>query len=132
MKRRILLLIFTLFVNYCFAQNISESNVPAVVLNSFQVKFPNADDARWMLNNGNYQVKYKVNNLRNEVLMDYRGQMIKHRQNIYVSEIPKPVFETLRSKESSFDVTNVDKIVENGKIIFEIDYRIGGKRSLSG
>ena len=109
MKRRILLLVFTLFVNYCFAQNISESNVPAVVLNSFQVKFPNADDARWMLNNGNYQVKYKVNNLRNEVLMDYRGRMIKHRQNIYVSEIPKPVFETLRSKESSFDVTNADK-----------------------
>ena len=128
MKRRILILVFTLFISYCFAQNISQRNVPAVVLNSFQVTFPNADDVSWMLKNGNYQVKCKVNNKRNEVIMDYRGRMINHRQNIYVSEIPKPVFETLRSKGTSFDVTNAEKVVENGKIIYEIDYRSSGKR----
>ena len=43
MKRIIGLLIIVFFAGNIFAQNISQSNIPAVVLNSFQLKFPNAE-----------------------------------------------------------------------------------------
>jgi uncharacterized membrane protein YkoI len=97
------------------------------VLNSFQVKFPNADDVKWKLNHGEYEVKCKVNHKANEIKMDFKGRVLRHQQDLYVSEIPKSVLSTIRSKVAFFDVNDADRIEENGKttyvIKFENDHR---------
>ncbi len=99
-----------------------------MVLNSFQVKFPNAEDVSWKLEDGNYQVKYKVNSKPNEVTLDYKGGVLKHQQDLYANEIPKPVLQTIESKEPIFDIGDAKKTVENGQTLYEIVFRINGKR----
>ena len=127
MKRIIGLLVFTLLLGSTFAQSISQSNVPAVVLNAFQLKFPNADDVKWKLEKGNYRVDYKVNNKPNKLTMDFKGNVLKHAQDLYISEIPKVVLETVRSREAYFDVNDADRIAEGDKVTYFIDFKIDGK-----
>lgn len=128
MKYTIYILGFIFLGAQASAQSISKKNIPAVVLNSFQIKFPNAEDVRWKLNDGDYQVKCKVNDKENKVTMDYRGQVLIHQQDLYISEIPEPVLKIIRSKAPLFDVGDADKFEEGGKTKYEINFKIDGKR----
>ena len=122
MRYTIVVVAFLLFFANANAQRISQSNVPAVVLNSFQVKFPNAEDLEWKLNDGDYEVNCKVNGKSNEVKMDFRGKVLKLHQDLYVSEIPKSVLASIRQKEPFFDVNDADKFEENGKVIYTVKF----------
>jgi hypothetical protein len=130
MKRIIGSLVFVLLVGNAFAQSISQSNVPAVVLNVFQLKFPNADDVKWKLEKGNYRVDYKVQSKVHRLYIDNKGNMLKHTQDLYVSEIPGAVLETIRSKATYYDLHDADRFEEDGKITYEINYKIDGKNHL--
>lgn len=127
MQRLTGLLIFLLFSGNMFAQKIDQKNVPAVILNSFQVKFPTADDVDWRLDKGNYRVNFEVNDKDHELRMNDRGKIVSHKQDLYVSEIPKVVLETIRKKVLFFDVDDADKITENAKTTFEINFEIDDK-----
>lgn len=127
MKRIVGLIILAFIVGNIFAQKIDQKNVPAVILNSFQVKFPTADDVDWRLDKGSYRVNFEVNDKDHEVRLDNRGRFVKHQQDLYVSEIPKVVLETIRKKVPFFDVDDADKFTENGKITYEIEFEIDNK-----
>jgi uncharacterized membrane protein YkoI len=127
MKRIVGLIILAFIAGNIFAQKIDQKNVPAVILNSFQVKFPTADDVEWRLDKGNYRVNFEVNDKDHELRLDDRGKIVKHEQDLYVSEIPKVVLETIRGKVPFFDVEDADKIYENGKTTFEINFEIDDK-----
>ncbi len=127
MRRIVGLLVFVLFTVNTFAQNISQSNIPAVVLNAFQLNFPSADDVKWKLDKGNYRVEYKVNSKAHKLTLDHKGKIIKHSQDLYASEIPKVVLETIGSKEAYFDLHDADRYEESNKIVYEINFKKDGK-----
>lgn len=127
MKRTIALLLFTCIVGNGFSQEIQQRNVPAVVLNAFQLKFSNATDADWKLENGNYNVGFEVNNKDNEVVINDKGNILKHKQDLYFSEIPKTVIETIRSKVALFDLNDAERSEEAGKISYTVNFEISGK-----
>lgn len=127
MKKFITLIICSLFTGYIHAQDINQRNVPAVVLNAFQLKFPNADDVDWRLERGSYRIRFEVNNKDHELYLTDRGNVLKHHQDLYVSEIPKVVLETIQKKAPFFDVDDADKITENGKTTYEINFEIDDK-----
>ena len=124
MKQLIGILLFTLFVGTTFAQDIQQKNVPAVVLNAFQIKFPNASDVDWRLEKGNYRIKFEVNNKDNKLVLDDRGKLMKHEQDLWESEIPVSVLETVKSKVAFFDLNDADKLVEGSKTIYSINFEI--------
>jgi uncharacterized membrane protein YkoI len=127
MKRIVGLIILAFIAGNIFAQKIDQKNVPAVILNAFQVKFPTADDVDWRLDKGSYRVNFEVNDKDHEVRLDNRGEIVKHEQDLYVSEIPKVVLETIQKKAPFFDVDDADKITENGKTTYEINFEIDDK-----
>ena len=127
MKRLTGLLVLLLFSGNIFAQKIDQKNVPAVILNSFQVKFPTADDVKWRLDKGNYRVEFEVKDKDHEVRLDNRGKIVKHEQDLFFSEIPEDVLQTIREKVPFFDLDDADKITENGKSTYEIDFEIDNK-----
>lgn len=127
MKQIIGIVIFALFFGHTFAQSVNQSNVPAVVLNAFQVKFPNADDTKWKLENGNYRVDYEVNNKDNKLILDYKGNVLQHQQDLYVSEIPKVVLETIKSRVAYYDVDDADRLTEGEKITYHINFDLRGE-----
>ena len=119
-----------LFVATIYGQNISQSNVPAVVLNAFQVKFSNADDVKWKLETGNYFVTYRVNSKAHKLTLNDRGKVLKHSQELYVSEIPRQVTKTIRSRVEYFDVNDAERWESDGKITYEINFKINGENHL--
>lgn len=124
MKTIIGFITLILFTGYTYAQDINHRDVPAVVLNCFQLKFPNATYVNWKLENKNYLVSYEVNNKDNNLLLNDKGKMLKHEQDLYISEIPENVLKTVKSKVAFFDVYDVDKIEEGNKIIYDINFEI--------
>lgn len=127
MKRIIVLFVIVFFTGSTFAQNINRSNVPAVVLNSFQLKFPNAKDVNWKLVDGNYRIKFEVNNKFNELYLDYKGNVLKYHQDLWGSEVPESVLNTIKSKVKYFDLNDADLIKEGNEIVYEINFEIEGK-----
>lgn len=127
MNRIIGLFLLVFFAESLFAQNINQSNIPAVVLNSFQLKYPNADDVRWKLEEGNYHIKFKVNSKFNELYLDYRGNVLKYHQDLWGSEVPGSVLETIKSRVEYFDLNDADLIKEGNEIVYEINFEIDGK-----
>lgn len=130
MKRMMSLLAGVFMLGSICAQSISQSNVPAVVLNSFQLRFPNADDVKWKLQDGNYYVTYKVNSKSNKLTLDDKGNLLKHSNDLYVSEIPSQVLATVGSREAYFDIHDADRLEEDGNITYEINFKIDGKNHL--
>lgn len=127
MKQIIGLLLFTFLTVNIFAQEISQRNVPAVVLNAFQLKFPNATDVDWRLEKGNYRIKFEVNNKDNELILDDRGNVIRHHQDLYGSEVPESVLNTIKSRVALFDLNDADRITEGNNIVYEINFEISDK-----
>jgi len=127
MKKITILIICILITGYIRAQDINQRNVPAVVLNAFQLKFPNASDVDWKLDNGNYHIDFELNDKDNEAVLDYRGKLLKHKQDLYISEIPKNVLETIKSKVQFFDIKDADLLTENGETVYKINFEIDDK-----
>ncbi|MFI1744056.1 hypothetical protein [Thalassobellus sediminis] len=127
MIRIIVIIVFVFFVNNTFSQNIDQSKVPAVILNTFQIKFPNADDVHWKKEDKNYQIKYKVNSKSHIAKMDYKGSVFEHSQDLYVSEIPQLVLNTIKPRITYFDIEDADRYEKGNRIVYEIKFRIDGK-----
>ncbi|MDD3320563.1 MAG: hypothetical protein PHS59_03875 [Paludibacter sp.] len=127
MKRKIIIYLFVLFTGSLLADNINQSDVPAVVLNTFQLKFPTSDNVKWKLEKGNYQVDFKVNSKDNKLTIDYKGNVLKHNQDLFVSEIPRVVLETIKKKARFFDINDADKYVDGNKITYVIQFKIDRK-----
>ena len=127
MKRILGIIVIVLFVGNTFAQNISKSDIPAVVLNSFQLKFPNAEDVSWKLEEGNYHIKFEVNGKFNELYLDYRGEFLKYHQDLWGSEVPHRVINTIKSKVKFFDLNDADLMKEGNEIYYEINFELEGK-----
>jgi len=127
MRQIIGLLLFTFLTANIFAQDIQQKNVPAVVLNAFKIKFPNATDVDWRLEKGNYQIKFEVNNKDNKLILDGRGNVVRHHQDLYGSEVPESVLKIIKSKVALYDLDDADRITEGKNIFYEISFEISGK-----
>jgi len=127
MKRIVGILVLALLAGATFAQNISQGNVPAVVLNAFQLRFSNATDVKWKLEKGNYHIDFEINNKSNELTMSDKGVVLQHLQDLYISEIPKVVLETIKSKVALFDVSDAERMEGEGKISYTIKLEINDK-----
>ncbi len=128
MKKFIGVFLLVLITVFSYAQKINQKNVPAVVLNSFQLKFPNADDIEWQLEKGKYRVNFEVNNKDNRLVMNDKGSMLYHNQDLYVSEIPKIVMQTINSKVDFFDVYDADRFEEGAIIYYTVNFKNSGKK----
>lgn len=127
MVRLIGFIVFAFITGNAFTQTINQSDIPAVVLNAFQVKYPNAANAKWKLEKGNYQVDYKVNNKPGKLILDYKGSLLAHFQDLSASEIPRVVFNTIKTKVENVDLQDVEKQEKDGKTIYVTEFKIEGK-----
>ncbi|MBM1105847.1 PepSY-like domain-containing protein [Aurantibacter crassamenti] len=127
MNRSFTFLAMLLFSISAFTQKIDQNNVPAVILNSFHLKFPNAKEAEWKMDGGFYKIAYEVNGKSHNLKMDSRGSILEHSQDLYVSEIPKSVLKTIRDRAVYFDVNDADRYERDSRITYEVKFKIDGK-----
>lgn len=127
MKRYISLSIITLVfgVANIFAQDIPQSQVPSLVLNSFQQKYPKAYDVEWELKGDLYKVEFEKSLLGDdvEVWFDKSGKVVRSKEEISKSELPKAVLDKIDAEFKASIIKDVEKFNENGTISYKVEIK---------
>ena len=125
MKKLSVILLFMSAGCVSFAQDIAQQNVPSVVVNAFQQKFPNQTAVEWELKKGLYEAEFEIKSLDHSVYIDSTGKIVKHKQEIPVSELPAAVTASIQKNFSGYKVDDVKKIEAGSKVTYKVDVEKG-------
>jgi len=103
------------------AQDISQAEVPSVVLNTFQSKFPNAVDIEWEMEGDLYKVEFEIGKFDHDVFIDKSGNVKRHKEAILKSDLPAAIKEKLKSQFKDYRVEDVDRIESEGQVTYKVD-----------
>lgn len=127
MKRKFLLSAFIVALSTIavLAQDIPQSQVPAVVINSFQQKFPKANDIDWELKGDLYEVEFETGLLGtdHEAWFQSTGKLIKHKEEISKTDLPEKVTEKIKGDFPGYRIDDVKKITENQKVTYTLEVK---------
>ncbi len=127
MKNKILIGAFALFLTLgtAYGRDIPQSQVPSVVVNNFQQKFPKASDVEWEMDGEMFKVEFELGLLGqdHEVWYDKMGKLIRHKEEISSTELPQKVSDKIKSDYNGFRTSDVDKITEGGKVSYKVELK---------
>lgn len=63
------------------SQEIPQSEVPSVVLNTFNLEFENATDVEWDKKGSIYEVEFEIDNQDHEALVEETGTLAKYKKS---------------------------------------------------
>lgn|SRR5690606_19414467 len=109
-----------------FAQDIAQSEVPAVVMKSFNEKFPKASDVEWERRGDIYEVDFDMGLFADhDALFDASGNITRHKEEISKRDLPKAVSDAISAQYPEFRIDDVDKITESGKVSYKVELEKG-------
>ncbi|HRP54273.1 MAG TPA: hypothetical protein PLI97_12310 [Fluviicola sp.] len=124
MKKKILIGIIACvgLTSAVVAQDLLQSDVPSVVVNNFQKAFPKAFDVEWELKGELYEVDFETGvSIDHEAWYDKTGKLVKHKQEIAKTDLPKAVLNTLNTDFKGYRVEDAKKITEGSKVTYKLD-----------
>lgn len=110
-----------------YAQDLAPKDVPAVVVNAFQQKFPNQSSVEWELKKGLYEAEFEVNKMEHNVYLDSTGKVVKHKEEIAMSSLPAAVTASIQKNFSGYKVGDAKKIEAGTKISYKVDVEKGSE-----
>jgi hypothetical protein len=108
-----------------FGQDVAQKDVPTVVVNTFQQKFPNQANVDWEMKKGLYEAEFKVNNIEHNVYLDSAGKIVKHKQEITESELPAAILATIKKDFSGYKLEYPKKIEEGTIVTYNVELEKG-------
>ncbi len=101
MKRIVLLGIFTAFFMTACAQDDSpNTEIPSVVLNTFESEFGNPVNTDWEAKGEDYEVEFEVDTIDHTALISNTGEVLKYKKDITEAELPEEI-KTVLQREFS-------------------------------
>lgn len=121
MKKSIALIGFLgIFLAAC-AQTTVQSNVPSVVMSSFQKQFSNASNVEWEVKNSVYNVEFDANGNEHEVWIDSKGHIFSHKEELRVNQVPANIREAVKRDFPEYRIEDADKYETDGKITYKLE-----------
>jgi hypothetical protein len=121
MKKTIVFLLVTSAAMVSCAQNNYQSQVPSLVVNSFQQQFPNAKDVEWDTENGYFNVEFEIGRNDQEAWYDSAGKMVKLKQEIAYADLPAVVKDAIKRDYPNYRTDDVKKITEGTVITYKVE-----------
>lgn len=108
-----------------FAQDIPQNQVPAVVVNSFQQKFPKAKGVDWELKAGLYEAEFETGlfGTDHEVWIQSNGKIVRHKEELAKNDLPKAVIAKVKKDFPDYRIEDVKKITEEQKITYAFEVK---------
>ncbi|MDR2275215.1 MAG: PepSY-like domain-containing protein [Sphingobacterium sp.] len=129
MERKMILsaCILALTTMGAFAQDMLQSQVPAVVVNSFQQKFPKAKGVDWELKGGIYEAEFETGlfGTDHEVWIQSNGRIVRHKEELTKNDLPKMITAKVKKDFPGYRITDVKKITEEQKITYAFEVKSG-------
>ncbi|HSY61454.1 MAG TPA: PepSY-like domain-containing protein [Cytophaga sp.] len=107
------------------AQDIPQQNVPAVVVNAFQQKFPQQSTVEWEFKKGLYEAEFEIKNLEHNVYLDSTGKIIRYKKEINANALPAAVNTSIQKNFNGYKIENIKRIEETTGIIYKVELEKG-------
>ncbi|RAW00845.1 PepSY-like domain-containing protein [Pseudochryseolinea flava] len=120
-----ILVVMLLLTMQLSAQNIQQTEVPAVVQNAVKIKYPTITDIKWKLKDGEYRAEFKIDKRGHDVWVDKSGNITKLKQDISKNDLPEIVKTKIASEFKNFTIDDADKIEKEGVIYYQVKLKSG-------
>ena len=102
-------------------QNIPTVDVPSLVLNTFKARFTSAVDIEWEKKKDHYEADFEIGTADHEVQINPAGNILLHKQQISILDLPKVITDQITSKFKDFKLDEADKLEKDGKIYYQVE-----------
>ena len=86
------LIAFVVSLSFVSCENdITTSEVPSIVENTFKSKFVQAKNVEWEFANDTYEASFDVENVDHDALLDSSGNLLKHKRRIDGTAVPQGI-----------------------------------------
>ena len=130
MKSTILVVTASLFFLYSCSQDIPNSKVPSVVLNTVQAKFGSANKIEWEKKNDLYEAEFKKDSIEYAVYIDLAGKLVMYKIDIKENELPAAVSSIVHTEYVGYKIDDAEKIEKEGVTWYEVELEGKGKKDL--
>lgn len=108
-----------------FAQDIPQKDVPAVVVNAFQQKFPQQSIVEWEYKKGLYEAEFEIKNLDHSVYIDSTGKIVRYKKEINANELPAAVNAAIQKDFSGYKIEDIKKIEAPTGVTYKVELEKG-------
>ena len=126
MKKIILTLAVVCGMQFAFAQDIKEAQVPAVILNTYKQNFKSAKFSDWEIkSNGMYEVEFKTSLTGKDhtALFTPEGKLYQHKQELATKDLPAAVTASIKKDFKGYRIDDVDRIDQQGKVTYKVSLK---------
>lgn len=108
-----------------FGQDIPQSQVPSLVVNSFQQTFARAFDVEWEMDGDLYKVEFEAGlpAMEHEVWYDKTGKSVRHDEEISGSDLPQKILTKVSTDFSGCRIDDAKKITEGTKSVYMMELK---------
>ena len=99
MKPVFIILMFFSAITVSYAQRIKEEQVPAIVKQALNQKYPGVTSKEWTKEKDVFEAEVILNSKECEVAFNANGEWLETEREIKVSELPAAVNNTIRTGE---------------------------------
>lgn len=122
MRTQILMIATLGIFNFSNAQEVPQSQIPSVIVNQFNSKFSKATDAEWEIQGTTYNVEFETGwNIDHEIWYTSEGKILKHKEDISVSELPKAVHNRINTDFKGYSIDDLQRITEGNKVVYKME-----------
>lgn len=127
MKNKLFIGIGLLFSGMVNAQDLTVNDVPSVVLNSFNKSFPNASKVEWEKKGELYDADFEIARKDHEVLLNAKGQVVRHKQDISSKSLPAAVKSNISKSYKGYRIDDIDQIKKGNEVFYKVELKKLGK-----
>lgn len=126
MKKLILSISAALFLmtGSVAAQDLSQSQVPSVILNDFKKAFPKATDIEWEMDGDLYNVEFETGlTTDHEIWYNAEGKRTKHKEEISKKDLPDAVISKIKDNFAGYRLSDINKITTPSEVIYTLEVK---------
>lgn len=111
------------------AQATLNSPIPAAVQAAFSKAHPTAFDVEWKVKGTQYKVEFETGLLfvDHEIWYDATGKVIRHQEEITVSELPAAVTTAASTEFTGYQIDDADRITADGATSYVLELKMKGQ-----
>ena len=105
-----------------YAQQLKESEIPALVKAKFVSLYPGTKNVKWEKEDNKYEAGFKQDKTETSVLIDATGNMVETETEIAVSSLPQAVAAYVLKNLAGKKIKEASKIVSaSGVVMYEAE-----------
>lgn len=113
-----------LFSSIVTGQDISQSDVPSVIVNKFKSAYPQVADADWEMDGELYKVEFEMeNDIDHDIWYNPSGELVKHKEDITKNDLPLAVISRVNTDFKGYSIEDPKKTTTGGDVIYELELK---------